>query len=112
MVAPIYINRKGIYKDLYREIDANNKKKEASQARKPRKGIYVALYRQLEEDKQKLAFKNNQNNLYILAFKKLFNYVSSKASCCFSLVKGEIRILIAAFMVVKKPVNSYIQNKL
>ena len=51
MVAPIYSNRKGIYKDLYRQLDADNKKKEASQAPKPKRGIYVDLYRQFEEDK-------------------------------------------------------------
>lgn len=64
MVAPIYSDRKGIYKDLYREIDADNKRKglekDASQARKPRKGIYVNLYRQLKEDNKTINFKKDK----------------------------------------------------
>lgn len=59
MVAPIYSNRKGIYKDLYREIDADNKKKEASQVKKQPKGIYKDLYRQLDENKS-VSFKVKQ----------------------------------------------------
>lgn len=122
MVTPInsnYTNRKGIYKDLYREIDAeNNKKKkeeEASLAKKPRKGIYVELYKQIEQGKQKLAFKNNaadnnQNNVYSLALKKLINDIASKVSYCFSSATREIKMLIVALMVAKKPINSYIEN--
>jgi len=118
MVAPIYTNRKGIYKDLYREIDANNKRrleKESFQSKKPNKGIYVALYRQLEDDKQKLALKNNErknspNNLYILAFKKFINDVSSKVSYFLSSTTGEVKMLIVALIVAKKPINSYIEN--
>lgn len=55
-----YSNRKGIYKDLYREIDTDNKKKEASQAKKPNKGIYVGLYRQLEDDKKTINFEHSR----------------------------------------------------
>lgn len=61
MVASIYSNKKGIYKDLYREIDADNKKREASQVPKQKKGIYVDLYRQLEEDKA-VSFKSNEED--------------------------------------------------
>lgn len=63
MVTSIYSNKKGIYKDLYREIDADNKRKkkeeEASLASRPKKGIYVDLYRQLEEEKA-VNFKSNE----------------------------------------------------
>lgn len=65
MVTSIYSNKKGIYKDLYREIDADNKKKkkeeEAYLAQRPKKGIYVDLYRQLEQDKA-VSFKSNEEN--------------------------------------------------
>lgn len=54
-----YSNRKGIYKDLYREIDADNKKKETSQVKKQPKGIYKDLYRQLDEDKS-VSFKASE----------------------------------------------------
>lgn len=77
MVAPIhseYSNKKGIYKDLYREIEADNKKKSiaASLATRPKKGIYAKLYRQIEEDKAAIMLKESkvkkdidkQNSLY------------------------------------------------
>jgi len=110
MVTPIFTNRKGIYKDLYREIDSDNKKKEVSQARRPKKGIYVELYNQIE-------FKNNerkkkQNNLYVLAFKKVINDIFSKASLILSSATGEIKMLILALLVVKRPINSYIESNL
>jgi hypothetical protein len=113
MVAPInsdYSNRKGIYKDLYREIDSDNKKKDASQARRPRKGIYIELYKQIEFKNNER--KNSQNNLYGLAFKKLINDITSKASYFFSCAAGEAKMLIVACMVAKKPINSYIENNL
>lgn len=113
MVAPIYSNRKGIYKDLYREIDADNKKTKSdidSSIRRPRKGIYVELYKQI-------GFKNNEskndsNNFYALAFKKFINDVSSSFSRFFSLATGEVKMLILACMVAKKPINDYIENSL
>lgn len=105
-----YSNRKGIYKDLYREIDSDNKKRKASQSKKPRKGIYVELYKQLN-------FKNNdnsheQNNLYALAFKKMIKDLSSRISYFFLAATSEVKMLILAYIVVKKPVNSYIKNNL
>lgn len=111
MVAPIYSNRKGIYKDLYREIDADNKKKKPdidSNIRRPKKGIYVELYRQIE-------FKNNDNNsrpnnLYTLALKQLIKDILSQSSRYFSKVTSEIKFLIAALMVAKKPINNYIES--
>lgn len=60
MVTPIYTNRKGIYKDLYREIDADNKKREKAKAKKLNKGIYVDLYRQLENDKKAINFEHSR----------------------------------------------------
>lgn len=114
MVSPIYSNRKGIYSDLYREIDAeNNKRKKSeknSQARRPKKGIYVELYKQIK-------FKNNdrandQNNFYTLAFKKFVIDIISRISYYFSTATGEIKMLIIASMVAKKPINSYIENNL
>lgn len=113
MVAPLQSNcsnRKGIYRDLYREIDSDNKKKDASKARKPRKGIYVEFYEQIEFKNNEC--NNNQNNLYGLAFKKLINDITSKASYFFSCVAGEARMLILALIVAKKPINSYIENNL
>lgn len=53
-----YSNRKGIYKDLYREIGSDNKKKEASLAPITKKGIYRDIYRNLEEEKA-VSFKAN-----------------------------------------------------
>lgn len=103
-----YSNRKGIYKDLYREIDSDNQKRDASQTIKPRKGIYVEMYKQIE-------FKNNEskknsNGLYALAFKKLIKDFFSKISFFFSSASREIKMLIVACMVAKKPINSYIEN--
>ena len=111
MVAPLqsdYSNRKGIYKDLYREIDSDNKKKNASQARRPKKGIYVEMYKQIE-------FKNNERkkdsrNLYVLALKKLVTDIFSRISYFFSSASKEVKLLIVAYMVAKKPINSYIEN--
>jgi len=110
MVAPIYSNKKGIYRDLYREIDSDNKKMDASQIRRPKKGIYVELYKQI-------VFQNNdgeknQKNVYLLASKKLVKDLFSRISYFFSFATGEAKMLIVACMVVKKPINSYIENNL
>jgi len=113
MVAPInsdYSNRKGIYKDLYREMDFDNKKKESSQVKRQPKGIYTELYRQIK-------FKNKEredeySNLYIIALSKLVRDVFSRVSYFFSSATGEIKMLIIACMVAKKPINSYIENNL
>ena len=117
MVAPLqsdYSNKKGIYKDLYREIDSDNKKKNVSLARKPKKGIYVELYKQIEfqNNDRKNDSNSFQNNLYILAFKKLVKDTFSRISYLFSSASKEIKMLIVACMVVKKPINSYIENNL
>lgn len=113
MVAPIYSNRKGIYKDLYREIDADNKKKKSdidSNVKKNKKGIYVELYRQIEFKNNES--KNDSNNLYALAFKKLVKDIFSNISYFFSSASIEIKPLILACMVAKKPINDYIGNSL
>lgn len=114
MVAPIFSNKKGIYKDLYREIDSDNKQKK-SEKRRPR-GIYANLYRQFENDLKPIAFKNNENENYsnkalqVQLFKSVFNDAVSKLSLLFSAVATEFKIIIFAFALAQKPVNSYIQN--
>lgn len=113
MVAPLqsdYSNKKGIYKDLYKEIDSDNKKRNASLVRKPRKGIYVEMYKQIEfkqTDK-----KNKSNNLYIMAFKQLVKDTLSRVSYFFSTATGELKMFIVACTFAKKPINSYIENNL
>lgn len=115
MVAPIYSNKKGIYKDLYREIDSeNNKKKktnEKSQLIKPKKGIYRELYKQIELEKT--AFKNNEKHKkknFLLILQKMINTVFSRMTSFFSATRGEIKMLIAACVIAKKPIKSYIEN--
>lgn len=109
MVAPIYSNRKGIYKDLYREIDSDNKKKTSLKGSP--KGIYKDLYRQIEQET--IAFKNNENNKqgnFFQSIKKKANYVLSKVSYVFSSARGESKPLILACFVANKSVNSYVGN--
>lgn len=116
MVAPLqsdYSSRKGIYKNLYREIDSDNKKKKSeldSSVRRPKKGIYIELYKQID-------FKNHekqsdQNNLYLLAFKKFIKDTLSRVSYFFSPASLEVKPLIVACMVAKKPINDYIENNI
>jgi len=121
MVAPIqsnYSNRRGIYKDLYRELDSDNKKKVASQARKPRKGIYVSLYHQLEKDRQSISFKKDEEerNILLIQFakvvKKVISNILSKITYFFSAVAGEFKLLALAFVFAKKPINNYIEQNL
>lgn len=119
MVAPIHANKRGIYKDLYREIDADNKKREISQAKKPNKGIYIGLYKQFEHDKN-MALKGSQKDkekisVYvrlIQIIQKCINFILSKVSYFCSAATSEVKMLILAFMVTKKPLNNYIENKL
>lgn len=97
MVAPIYSSKKGIYKDLYREIDADNRKKakeeEASLASRPKKGIYVNLYRQIEEDKA-VSFKSKKEEN---KEKNIWHSYPLKA-CAYSNDVGEaIRPIIGSF---------------
>lgn len=114
MVAPLHSNyssRKGIYKDLYKEIDSDNKKKKSdidSNARRPRKGIYVELYKQIDFKNREQ--RSDQSNLYLLAFKKFVKDTLSRVSYFFSPASLEIKPLIVACMVAKKPIDSYIEN--
>ena len=84
MVAPLqsdYLNRKGIYRDLYREIDSDNRKKEALQVKKPRRGIYVNLYKHLEAEKKLIQFRKKETeqskeNFLDRSFSNLFFFMS------------------------------------
>lgn len=113
MVAPIYSNKKGIYKDLYREIDTDRKKQTEDSAKKPPKGIYANLYNQFEIEKN--AFKNNQKKdkkSFILTLQKKLDYVFSKIYYLIPSARSEIKMLILTLMIAKKPINSYIENNL
>lgn len=121
MVSPVFSNRKGIYKDLYREIDSDKNKKaqEESQQRK-RKGIYVELYKHIENRYlDKSVFKEleekQRKSLYaniIQAIQKIADVALSKASYCVSSAGAEVKMLFLACLVAKKPVNSYIDNNI
>lgn len=119
MVAPLQSNysiRKGIYRDLYNEIDSDNKKKsEIFKKDKPR-GIYAQLYKQLERE---YSFKSQRDEqqvpLHILivgTMQKMINHVFSKVSYFFSGVGAEIKPLLLAVLVAKKPINNYIDNNI
>lgn len=114
MVRAICSDKKGIYKDLYRTIETDNQKEKNIQ--KQRKGIYANLYRQFEEDKQNISFKRikkkNEKLSLLVIFNKVINQVYPKVSYIFSHAAGNIKILILTFMVVKKPIINYIENKL
>lgn len=121
MVAPIYPNKKGIYRDLYAEIDSDKKKKakETSQ-RRIRKGIYVELYRQIggkcgAECILKGQEEKKQNSLYarfIQMIQKIVDVALSKATYCVSSAGNGIKMLLLACLVAKKPINSYIDNNI
>lgn len=115
MVAPIYDNKKGIYRNLYREIDAENKRRETFQARGPKKGIYRELYRQLEYDKLNMSLKENKQIRERKICKSLLNIVNqsfSKLSYLLSSVTGKVKMLIVTCMFIKKPVSKYVENTL
>lgn len=114
MVAPIYSNRKGIYQDLYREIDSDNKKKTEYPQRSP-KGIYVNLYNQIGDvifqgidERQKETLHNNA----LKVAQKLVNGIYSKISFVFSTVNAEFKMFILAFMVARQPINNYINDNI
>lgn len=126
MVASIYSNKRGIYKDLYREIDADNNKKnkEANSPKKSPKGIYVDLYNQIGgkcggkcvgkcvflglDESQKQTLHTNTMSF----MQKFINSVYSKTSFIVSSANAEIKMLIFAFMVAKKPINNYIEDNI
>lgn len=120
MVRAIYTDKRGIYKDLYRTIDSENKKEKP--VKRQRKGIYTNLYMRLEEEKRGISqqvssFKGNNRkdkariSLFV-AFKNFVNVILSKASYFVAATAGEIKVIILAFLLVKKPINSYIENSL
>ncbi len=47
-----YLNKKGIYKDLYKAIDAEKQEKQSSKPIRERKGIYKDLYQHIEPQKE------------------------------------------------------------
>lgn len=117
MVAPIYTNRKGIYIDLYREIDSDNKKKEIAQVQRPRRGIYVSLYKQIEGSKLNIAFKDKKEQdalqmKFVQTIQKNVNSILSKILCFHSYVASEIRMLLVAYVFVKRPIKNYLETKL
>lgn len=114
MVAPVYSNKKGIYSDLYREIESENKKKkvnELSSKRRP-KGIYKDLYIQIENKEKEDRKRTSLYNKFVQSIQKMINLIFSKASYFASSVKGEIKMLTVAWMVAKKPIRSYIENRI
>lgn len=114
MVQAIYTNRKGIYRDLYRTLEAENEQNKPQERR--HKGIYANLYRQIEEDKHIIFFKSNKERNeklnYLITFKKIFNQFLSKASYLCSSAANEIKVLVIAVMVAKKPISNYVENNI
>jgi len=125
MVKAIYIDRKGIYKDLYRTIGAENNQEIPAQ--RQRKGIYANLYRQIEQDKNEdcrvfpknsnVSFKGNTSNenykiTALTTIQNAINFVLSRVSSFFTSAASEFKFLILACMIAKKPINSYIENSI
>lgn len=117
MITPIDANnKKGIYKDLYREINSDNAKvkSEESPYRRQPKGIYKNLYNQIgfsfKEQQDKTMQAWHTNGLQVV--RKEFNSMFSKISYFFSSARSDIKMLMLACMVAKKPINSYIDNNI
>lgn len=116
MVQAIHSNKKGIYKNLYLEIESENKKKaqENSRKRSP-KGIYKDLYTHLDNkyftgnEDQKRKSLSSQVAQHL---QKGFNTLTSRFSYFFSIAGSELKMLMLAFFVAKKPVSNYIENNL
>lgn len=115
MVSSIYSNKKGIYKDLYRNIDSENKKQEKT-IKRQRKGIYANLYRQFEDDANGvIQFRNKEREDKLSRVKIIQNAINnfiSKLSFFSSVVAREFKLFILATILVNKPINSYIKNNL
>jgi len=88
-------NKKGIYKDMYRAIDAeNNKRQKVLIVPRQKKGIYKDLYRQMEEDKKNIEFKGNSNSIDEKSFwYKIFSKILSYSSFLTSYIKPVIENL-------------------
>lgn len=117
MITPIDANnKKGIYKDLYREINSDNRnlKAEVASCRRQPKGIYKNLYNQIgfsfKEQQDKTMQAWHANGLQVV--RKEFNLMFSKLSYFFSSARSEIKMLMLAFIVAKKPINNYIDNNI
>lgn len=95
MINSVSINKRGIYKDLYRTIE-NDKKKENQQDNsiqaKERKGIYKNLYRTIESENVSFKGKENKEDK-----ENIWHSYPLKA-CAYSNDVGEaIRPIIGAF---------------
>jgi len=113
MVSPVYLNKTGIYKDLYRQIDSDNRAKknsEISYKRRPR-GIYTNLYKQIENDNNA---KNNPNNILFIKFLQImvnvFDFISSKSSVFFTSTKTSAKMLILGCISIQKPIHNYVTS--
>ncbi len=113
MVSPVYLNKTGIYKDLYRQIDSDNKNRESSEVsykRRPR-GIYADLYKQFENDNNQ---KHNQNNIVFVKLLQfiasIFDFIALKSSVFFSSAKTSVKMLILGCVSFQKPIHSYVTN--
>lgn len=115
MVRAVYTNRKGIYKDLYRTLDYE-KKQDPKPAEREHRGIYINLYRQFEDDKSNVFFKCNKRKekklKFLIIIKKIIDSSLSRVTYFFSSTASEIKLLIIACIVAKKPINNYIENNL
>lgn len=115
MVQAIYTNKKGIYKNLYMEIDSDNKKRktaEASYYRRP-KGIYRDLYKHIAEFKGKE--EESKNSLFaeiVLFTQTKINSYFSKMSYFFSSASSSLKMIMLACIIARKPVNNYIDNNI
>lgn len=116
MVAPIYSNKKGIYKNLYLEIDSENKKKKAAETsyyKKSHKGIYRDLYKQLTWFEGSDDSRENPLITQILqsAQTTLSSYFS-RMSYFFSSASNLLKMFMLACIIAKKPVSNYIENNI
>lgn len=116
MVQAIHSNKKGIYKNLYLEIESENKKKAQENARKRSpKGIYKDLYTHLDNKYFTGNEDQKRKSLYSEFFQHLqkgFSTLTSRFSYFFSIAGSELKMLMLAFFVAKKPVSNYIENNL
>lgn len=116
MVQAIYTNKKGIYKNLYLEIDSENKKKaEENALKKSPKGIYKDLYTHLDNKYFTGNEDQKRKSLSLRIFyhlQKGFNTLTSRFSYFFSTARTELKMLMLAFLFAKKPVSNYIKNNI
>lgn len=116
MVAPIYAHKKGIYKNLYLEIDSENNKKAKENAYKRNpKGIYRDLYTHLDNKYFTGNEDQQRKSLYSQVVQHLqtgFSTLTARFSYFFSIAGSELKMLMLAFFVATKPVGNYIENNL